>query len=49
LVKVFIRTFDKKAKCIKFPSKIPGLELKELIAEKLHIPVDKLVLFNHGQ
>lgn len=49
LVKVFIRTFDKKAKSIKFPQKMGGNQLREVIASKLNIPSERLVLYHHGE
>ena len=49
MVKVFIRTFDKKAKSMKFPKNIDEEELKIVIGQILNIPTQKLVLFASGR
>ena len=47
-VKVFIRTRDKKARGILLPPEINGNQLKKIAADKTHIPINDLILFNQG-
>lgn len=48
LVKIFIRTGNKKARGILLPREITEKQLKKIASSKTHIPIEELVLFNQG-